>query len=95
MTVDESESTHTHEGTQGMPILENEQNEGACVRCPGCSYEIFLENTVPLPLEVSVMCPRCGHRHVYQSAEARTATQSAAERFVKREFSTRKTRIVE
>ncbi|MGH8637851.1 MAG: hypothetical protein ACREUZ_12030 [Burkholderiales bacterium] len=40
-----------------------------CVRCPACSFEIRLAGGLRLPPEFSVLCPGCGRRKVYRSAE--------------------------
>jgi hypothetical protein len=41
----------------------------ACVSCPACAFEIPVVDTKRLPKEFSLLCPNCGQRGVYVSAE--------------------------
>jgi hypothetical protein len=52
--------------------------DGSCVSCPMCSYEIRLVGKVRPSREFSARCPNCGHRKVYQQAEARDSNPDAA-----------------
>ena len=40
-----------------------------CVSCPACSCEIRLPSALRLPGQFSVLCPNCGQRKNYGSAE--------------------------
>ena len=55
-----------------------DQTDGACVSCPSCSYEIRLAGKAR-PREFSVLCPACGHRKVYQQADAHDPVPVAGE----------------
>lgn len=41
----------------------------ACVICPTCSFEIPLASGKRLPDEFSMLCPNCGQRKFYRSAD--------------------------
>ena len=56
----------------------------SCVSCPTCSCEIPVQAALRMPRAFSVLCPNCGRRREYQSAELHDAKQNA-ERI--REFS--------
>ncbi len=75
-----------------MSVFQKEPKSGTCVSCPRCSYEIPLENILRLPNDFSVLCPSCGHRSVYLSAQTHDPTQyeGAVRTTVGTEFSTRK-----
>jgi DNA-directed RNA polymerase subunit RPC12/RpoP len=56
---------------------ERRRSDGSYVRCPTCSCEFPLVGTQRLPKEFSAPCPNCGHRNVYQEAEAHDPKQDA------------------
>jgi hypothetical protein len=49
---------------------------GGCVSCPACNYEISVLKTPTLPREFSALCPNCGARKFYLSAEIHDRTQT-------------------
>jgi uncharacterized Zn finger protein (UPF0148 family) len=46
-----------------------------CVNCPTCAYEISVVKTTTLPREFSALCPNCGKRNTYLSAEVHDPKQ--------------------
>jgi ssDNA-binding Zn-finger/Zn-ribbon topoisomerase 1 len=60
------------------PTRDQNQTDGSCVSCPSCSYEIRMAAKARLPREFSVLCPACGHRKMYQQADAHNPTPDPA-----------------
>jgi uncharacterized Zn finger protein (UPF0148 family) len=60
----------TRNSSAADPVRAQDQTDGSCVSCPSCSHEIRLVGKARLPREFSVLCPACGHRNVYQQADA-------------------------
>jgi DNA-directed RNA polymerase subunit RPC12/RpoP len=60
------------------------------VTCPTCSWEILLSCNARPPGEISVSCSNCGHRSIYQAADAHDQNASAGPIMSRRqiEFST-------
>jgi uncharacterized Zn finger protein (UPF0148 family) len=52
-----------------MAISRKDSSTGTYVNCPTCGREIRVVTALRLPGEFSVLCPNCGDRQVYQSAE--------------------------
>jgi transcription elongation factor Elf1 len=78
-------------------MFQKEAKIGECVTCPRCSHEISLENALRLPTDFSAMCPNCGHRAVYLSAQTHDPIPyaGAVRAAVGIEFSTRKKALAE
>jgi hypothetical protein len=63
-----------------VTVFRKIANTGAslsCVSCPTCSGEIPVQAALRMPREFSVLCPNCGRRREYQSAELHDAKQDA------------------
>jgi len=60
------------------PAGDQNRADGSCVSCPSCSYEIRMAGKARLPREFSVLCPACGHRKLYQQADARNPSPAPA-----------------
>ena len=60
------------------PTRDRNQTDGSCVSCSLCSYEIRLVGKGRPTREFSALCPNCGHRKVYQQAEAHDPKPDAA-----------------
>ena len=63
-----------------MAVFREIADTGAslsCVSCPTCSCEIPVQAALRMPREFSVLCPNCGRRREYQSAELHDAKRDA------------------
>jgi predicted RNA-binding Zn-ribbon protein involved in translation (DUF1610 family) len=49
----------------------------SCVSCATCYCEIPLQGTLRMPRQISILCPNCGQRNIYQSAEIHDSKQGA------------------
>jgi hypothetical protein len=63
-----------------VAVFRKIANTGAsvsCVSCPRCACEIPVQAALRMPREISVLCPNCGWRREYKSAELHDAEQDA------------------
>lgn len=73
-----------------MAAFQKATQNNVYVTCLTCSLEILLACKAHLPGEISVSCPNCGHRSIYQAADAHDQNASAGPIMSRRqiEFST-------
>jgi hypothetical protein len=77
--------------------MANTDASVSCESCPTCSCEIPVQAALRMPREFSVLCPNCGWRREYKSADLHDAKQDTepTREFPKIQFGRKNVRKIE